>query len=73
MRRICLQNLERIFHNEWYQLIWKIIQDFLGTIKQKFAIGCGQSLEWIPLRDVEIQKGWVQHYNSSKTIHVSLW
>ena len=61
MRRICLQNLERIFHNEWYQLIWKIIQDFLGTIKQKFAIGCGQSLEWIPLRDVEIQKGWVQH------------
>ena len=40
----------------------KNIQDFLGTtIKQKFAIGCGQSLEWIPLRDVEIQKGWVQH------------
>lgn len=46
----------------------KNIQDFLGTtIKQKFAIGCGQSLEWIPLRDVEIQKGWVQH-NSRRRI-----
>lgn len=58
----CLQNLERrIFYATfWFEK--KNIQDFLGTtIKQKFAIGCGQSLEWIPLRDVEIQKGWVQH------------